>query len=252
MKEERYFYLPCPQDGQLPPDEARHATRVLRLGAGDAIWLTDGQGHFHQAEITTATNHHCLYRLVESHIVKPQWQGHIHLAMAPTKMMERVEWLAEKATEIGLDRLTFLHCQHSERRQLKADRLERIVVAAMKQSHKAWKPQVDDVTPFEAFVRQPHQGQRFICHCHDMRDVRPDVRPDAQPAPLPHLLHALAQQQPATVMIGPEGDFSIAEVRLALECGFQSVSLGQSRLRTETAALVAVHCMQLRNQILPQ
>ncbi len=240
MKETRFFYDPA-LNGQLPEDEAKHAVRVLRLGEGDRIHLMDGRGVFAEAEITMAANHRCLYRIVEREEQQPAWEGHLHLAMAPTKLNDRVEWFAEKATEIGFDHLSFLRCQFSERKEIKTERIEKIVVSAMKQSHKAWLPRVDGMQNFKDFVQADREGRKFICHCYSGADV-------GEETPRPFLLDALQEGGSATVLIGPEGDFSVEEVRLALRCGFRSVSLGTSRLRTETAALVAVHLMQIKNQ----
>lgn len=234
MKELRFFYTPTPEAGQLPQDEAQHALRVLRLGMGDELHLMDGKGMFHRAVITEADNHHCRYRILESVPQEPEWTGKIHLAVAPTKNMDRMEWFVEKATEIGFDRLSLLDCRFSERRVVKNERLEKIIVSAMKQSHKAWLPQLDEMTPFRKFITQPDlPAQRFIAHCYEGEK--------------PFLLDLLAPCTPALVLIGPEGDFSIDEVREAEAAGFRSVSLGTSRLRTETAALVAVHMMRIRN-----
>ena len=238
MKEVRYFYAP-ELSGSLPEEEAKHIVRVLRMKEGDMINLMDGRGSFYQAEITLADNHHCLYRIVTEEKQERAWSGSVHLAVAPTKLNDRMEWLAEKATEIGWDRVTFLDCRFSERRSIKTDRIERIVQSAVKQSHKAWMPVVDDMTPFGVFVRQmglrpgaDDDGvQRFICHCYEGEK--------------PHLKDVLVKGKDAIVMIGPEGDFSLDEVQMAMEHGFRPVSLGKSRLRTETAALVAVHLMQL-------
>lgn len=238
MKEERFFYQPDVASGELSKEEAAHAVRVLRLREGDELWLMDGQGTFYRAEITIASNHNCLYRVVETLPQERAWKGHIHLAVAPTKLNDRMEWLAEKATEIGFDELSFLDCKFSERRVVKTERIDKIVLSALKQSRKAWKPAVNDMQPFKSFVTQPRTGQKFICHCYE------------EASALPYLLDVLEQGRDATVMIGPEGDFSIDEVRLAEANGWQSVSLGQSRLRTETAALVAVHLMQIKKQIL--
>ncbi|MBQ2460392.1 MAG: 16S rRNA (uracil(1498)-N(3))-methyltransferase [Bacteroidaceae bacterium] len=243
MKEERFFYDPL-LSGQLPEDEARHAVRVLRLQAGDEIRLMDGRGAFHRAEITLASNHHCSYRILQSEPQERAWAGHLHLAMAPTKLNDRTEWLAEKATEVGVDEISFLDCQFSERHTLKTDRVERIILAAMKQSHKAWMPQLSEMTPFRSFVSAPRDGDKFICHCYEETDIV------SEGGEKPFLLDVLRVGVPTTVLIGPEGDFSIEEVRLAQQMGYRSVTLGRSRLRTETAALVAVHMMQLKNQIL--
>lgn len=242
MKEERFFYDPS-LSGELPQEEAHHAVKVLRLQSGDEINLMDGRGTFCQAVITSASNHHCRYEIKVREPQQPAWKGHLHLAMAPTKLMDRVEWFAEKATEIGFDELTFLDCQFSERRVVKTERIDKILVSAMKQSHKAWKPQLNEMTPFGRFVTTPRPGDFFICHCYDQSDV-------SDKSEKPFLLDLLNPGRPATVLVGPEGDFSIDEVRLAEANGFRSVTLGHSRLRTETAALVAVHLMQLKNSSL--
>ena len=241
MKEERFFYDPQ-VSGELPREEAHHAIRVLRQQVGDEIKLMDGKGTFYRAVITAATGHRCLYRIEETLPQQPAWQGHLHLAMAPTKLMDRVEWFAEKATEIGFDELTFLDCQFSERRVVKEERIEKILVSAMKQSHKAWKPMLNEMKRFGDFIKQEREGDKFICHCYDMKDVE-------QNSSKPLLMEVLRRGVDTTVLIGPEGDFSLDEVRLALQNGYHSVSLGRSRLRTETAALASVHMMQLKNSI---
>lgn len=240
MKEVRFFYDPL-VNGELPQDEAKHATRVLRLSQGDELLLMDGNGSFYRAEITVADNHRCLYRILEDMPQERAWEGHIHLAMAPTKLNDRTEWFAEKATEIGLDELSFLDCKFSERRVIKCERIDKILISAVKQSHKAWKPILNEMTPFERFVQQERKGDKFICHCYNQEDIG-----EGEEKPL--LMDVLRRGVETTVMVGPEGDFSIDEVRLALKNGYRSVSLGTSRLRTETAALVAVHMMQLKNQ----
>ncbi|MBQ9171129.1 MAG: 16S rRNA (uracil(1498)-N(3))-methyltransferase [Bacteroidaceae bacterium] len=232
MKEERFFYDPD-VSGELPQEEAHHAAKVLRLGIGDEIRLMDGKGNFYRAVITAVTNHRCTYRIEETEPQEPAWTGHLHLAMAPTKLMDRVEWFAEKATEIGFDELTFLDTQFSERKVVKEERIDKILVSAMKQSHKAWLPKLNGMTRFKDFINQDREGDKFICHCYDL--------------PKDYLLDVIKPKTPSTVLIGPEGDFSMEEVKLAMEHGYKSVSLGRSRLRTETAALVAVHMMQLKN-----
>lgn len=240
MKETRYFYVPDAATGhELPEEEAQHALRVLRLQAGDEMMLMDGVGNFYRAEVTAASNHHCLYRVVETLPQPLQWQGRVHLAIAPTKMMERMEWLMEKATEVGIDEITFLDCQFSERRVVKVPRVEKIVVSAVKQSHKAFMPVVNELTPFKQFVAAHHEGHRYIAHCYQEVD-RVNLFDE---------LCRLNASEDALVMIGPEGDFSIDEVRLAVDAGFVSVDLGKSRLRTETAGLSAVMMMQLAKQI---
>lgn len=236
MKEERYFYVPDAETGsQLPQDEAVHATRVLRLKEGDSIYLMDGSGNFYHADVDMVSNKRCSYVIKERLPQEKQWNGSIHLAMAPTKMMDRVEWMAEKATEVGFDELSFLECQFSERRQLRTDRVEKIVVAAMKQSRKAWKPTVNDMVSFKDFITTPRPGLKYICHCYDEIERRDFY----------DLLKEVPLEEDVTVLVGPEGDFSVEEVRLALDNGFQSVSLGKARLRTETACLSTVMMAQL-------
>ncbi|MBR3717398.1 MAG: 16S rRNA (uracil(1498)-N(3))-methyltransferase [Bacteroidaceae bacterium] len=226
------FYTPdIAHSNELPPEEAAHALRVLRLKVGDELTLTDGMGCFYRAEIAVADNKHCLVNVLETLPQPALWKGHLHLALAPTKNMDRMEWLAEKATEIGFDELTFLNCRYSERRVIKLERIEKIVVSAVKQSLKARMPQLHELTDFDKFIRQPFNGQKCIAHCY--------------PGEKPLLKDILHPEEDALVLIGPEGDFSEEEVALAIENGFQPISLGASRLRTETAALVAVHLMNL-------
>ena len=242
MKETRFFFVPDARSRvELPQDEANHATRVLRLAEGDDFFIMDGEGYFFRAIITVASNHRCLYKIIDIMPQERAWEGHIHLAMAPTKLNDRTEWFAEKATEIGLDELSFLDCKFSERRVIKCERIDKILISAVKQSHKAWKPILNEMTPFERFVQQERKGDKFICHCYNQEDIG-----EGEEKPL--LMDVLRRGVETTVMVGPEGDFSIDEVRLALKNGYRSVSLGTSRLRTETAALVAVHMMQLKNQ----
>ena len=238
MKEERFFYAPelaeqevSPSRGDLEGSEANHALRVLRLGVGDEIRLMDGKGTFYRATITTATGHRLLYQIDEAEPQQPAWQGHLHLAMAPTKLMDRVEWFAEKATEIGFDELTFLDTQFSERKVVR-----------------------DGMQRFRDFISQEREGDKFICHCQTLSPLPregeslPSIT-DVDGETMPLLFDVLRPGVPSTVLIGPEGDFSIEEVRLAMEHGYKSVTLGRSRLRTETAALVAVHMMQLKNAL---
>lgn len=236
MKEARYFFVPdAAHQTELPADEAMHALRVLRLKGGDEIFLMDGVGNYYRAQVTIAATHHCYYEILEHLPQEPEWTGHLHLAIAPTKMMERMEWFAEKATEIGVDEISFLNCKFSERRLLKMPRMEKIVISAVKQSHKAWNPVLNEMMSFKDFIRQPREGRKFIAHCYDQ-------------IPRTYLFDELRQSaasEELTVMIGPEGDFSLDEVQDAIAAGYQSVHLGTSRLRTETAGLSAVMMMRL-------
>ena len=168
MKEERYFYVPDAANQQeLPTDEAMHAMRVLRLKSGDEMFLMDGVGNYYHARVTIAATHHCYYEILEKLPQEPQWQGHIHLAIAPTKMMDRMEWLIEKATEVGIDELSFLNCKFSERKLVKTARLDKIVVSAVKQSRKAWKPVLNEITPLKHFLETPREGRKLIAHCYE-------------------------------------------------------------------------------------
>ena len=218
----------------LPEEEAAHCLRVLRLSQGDKITLTDGKGYFYEAQISVASAKRCSVSILNKTFQPFYWRGHLHLAMAPTKNMDRTEWFAEKATEIGIDEISFLNCRFSERKVLKVERIEKIVVSAVKQSLKARKPQINEMTSFDKFVRQDFPGDKFIAHCY------------AGEKPL--LKDVLSNEKDTLVLVGPEGDFSPEEVELALSCGFRPVSLGMSRLRTETAALVAAHLMNLYHQ----
>lgn len=240
MKEVRFFYVPnAIKEIELPEEEAQHAVRVLRMHEGDEMMLMDGEGTYYRAEVASTTKKRCFYTINDILYQKRQWQGHLHLAMAPTKNMDRTEWTCEKATEIGFDELTFLRCQFSERTVIKTERIDKILVSAMKQSRKAWKPILNEMTDFKTFVEKCHDIKvgKYICHCYD--------EPMLGEKKL--LRKCLKRGKDALVLVGPEGDFSIEEVKMAEANGFQSVSLGESRLRTETAGLVAVHLMNLYN-----
>lgn len=262
MREARYFYVPgAATAGELPADEAAHALRVLRLRSGDEIFLIDGEGSFHRAVVTLSAAKRCTYKISETLPQAKPWHAHIHIAVAPTKMIDRTEWLAEKATEMGIDELTMLDCTFSERKTIRTDRIERIVTAAVKQSRKAWMPIVNGMTDFRLFVGEPRPGRKFIAHCYEeipradlatelgigRRHIESTQSAAPEEAGEPHA----ATESPGdiTVMIGPEGDFSADEVRMAISCGYTPVSLGASRLRTETAALYAAMLAQTANRV---
>lgn len=246
MKEIRFFYAPeAKETEELPQEEATHAIRVLRLQPGDEIFLMDGKGVFYRAEITVVTNKKCLYRIMGSMPQEPIWRGHIHLAIAPTKMMDRMEWMAEKATEIGFDEISFLKCRFSERTRIRTDRVEKIVVSAVKQSHKAWMPAVNDMQDFKHFISQPRAERKFICHCYE--EIHKE---DFFSLITSQVNNEVSENDDIVVLVGPEGDFSIDEVRMAIDNGYQSVTLGKSRLRTETAGLQAVAMSNLARRIL--
>lgn len=236
--ETRFFFAPNALEGcELPAEEAQHAVRVLRLKEGDEVMLMDGCGSYYRAIITLTSNHRCSYRIIESLPQQRQWTGRLHIAIAPTKLMERIEWMAEKSTEIGIDEVSFLNCTYSERRVIKTERIEKIIIAATKQSHKAWKPVVRGMEPFAAFIAEERAGLKVIAHCIDTipRAYLPDVIKE----------RAEEARQGVTVLIGPEGDFTSEEVSAAMAAGYVSVHLGPSRLRTETAALYALAMLHL-------
>ena len=244
MKEARYFYVPnAAVETELPAEEAVHAIRVLRLKEGDEMFLMDGEGCFYKAEVALVSSKKCLYTIKETLKQEPVWRGKIHLAIAPTKDMGRIEWMTEKATEVGFDEISFLDCKFSERKTLRADRIEKIVISAVKQSRKGWKPVVNPMTPFRRFIENcSNNGRKFICHCYpeiSCADFFTTISQEEQPS----------SAEDITVLVGPEGDFSIDEVRFALEHGFESVTLGNSRLRTETAGLSAVMMSQLARRV---
>ena len=219
MKETRFFYVPnAGKLTELPLDEAMHALRVLRLKSGDEMFLMDGSGTFYKAEVTIAATKRCMYRIIGTLPQEKNWRGHLHLAVAPTKMMDRIEWLCEKATEVGVDEFSFLNCKFSERKVMRTVR---------------WKPQLNSLISFKDFIDTPRVGLKFIAHCYD--EVKRIDFFDAI-----YNSEKSKSISDITVLIGPEGDFSIDEVKYAINNGYISVSLGNSRLRTETAALSAV------------
>jgi 16S rRNA (uracil1498-N3)-methyltransferase len=229
------FYVPdIAERWELSEEEAAHALRVLRLTVGDELDITDGKGNLYRSVINSVAGKHCYVEAKEVVPVPKGWNGKIHIAVAPTKNMDRIEWFAEKATEIGLDTITFLNCRFSERKVVKNERVERIVVSAMKQSLKYSKPEVEEMVDFKKFISVERPGEKYIAHCYDGERR------------LLKELHVAGED--ATILIGPEGDFSPEEVKMAMEAGYKPVSLGNSRLRTETAALVACHVLMLKNE----
>lgn len=230
------FYVPnIATDNILPEEESRHCVRVLRLREGDAIEVVDGRGTLYRCEITAADIKHCVVNILDSVAIQTHWGCKITLAIAPTKNIDRIEWLAEKVTEMGIDRIVPLLCRYSERKVLKTERLEKILVSAMKQSLKATLPLLDELTPITDFIKNAPAGQRFIAYCD-------------QSVPRKDFVHEYKQGEDATILIGPEGDFSQEEIRKSIDAGFVPVSLGDSRLRTETAGLFAVAAIHTINQ----
>ncbi len=221
------FFAPDIEDTLILPEiESQHAVRVLRLKEGDEIEIVDGKGALFLCRITLAHSKHCGIEIVSKSLSKPHWGNQIIMSVAPTKNLDRIEWMAEKCTEMGIDRLIPVRCRYSERKELKTERLQKILVSAMKQSLKNTLPKLDELTPVMNVITMPFNGQKFIAYCDDTIERKifaKEYKPDKD----------------ALILIGPEGDFSREEVDCALENGFIAVSLGDSRLRTETAAVAA-------------
>lgn len=235
----RFFYAPSVEVPvhALDEAEAKHLSRVLRARAGERVLITDGQGGCHEGEISLLDRKHCSIAILRSEQV-PRPEPELTLVVAPTKSTDRFEWLLEKATEIGVSRIQPVWTDRSERKQEKMDRWQRILVSALKQSQRFWLPQLLDPVGFSEFLTSEWGAAtpgKFIAHCEP-------ARPDADKR---HLLQAMNRGEDSWVAIGPEGDFSPAEIEAAASAGAQEVSLGEARLRTETAGLAAVHLMQL-------
>ena len=233
---EQLFYAPdIITTSALPEDESQHCVRVLRLKEGDNIAITDGKGFIYNAILESAHPKHCLVNITEQLPQKPIWENTIHIAVAPTKSIDRMEWFVEKATEIGVNTITCLRCHHSERREINLLRLNKIAVSAMKQSQKATLPLISEMINFNKFISQEFEGHKMIAHCaeNEKQLIKDTYKPGGN----------------ALILIGPEGDFSNEEINAALSAGFTPISLGKSRLRTETAALVACHTIHLINQL---
>lgn len=228
------FYQPLIPEGvhHLDEEESRHCVKVLRRNTGDTIKITDGKGFFYDCVITTADPKKCSFKIVDKRKEKLRDYS-IHIAISPTKNPDRIEWFTEKAVEFGIDRITLLQCDNSEKSFLKTERLRKMAVSAMKQSLKASLPQITEPTSFQKFVTSESADEKFIAFVDESN---------------PNHLKNLAQKnKSAIVLIGPEGDFSKEELATALENAYKKVSLGNSRLRTETAGVAACHILNLIN-----
>ncbi|MFM9840047.1 MAG: 16S rRNA (uracil(1498)-N(3))-methyltransferase [Cyclobacteriaceae bacterium] len=227
------FYQPHIADGilNLNAEESRHAIKVLRMVKGDALHLTDGKGFFYTAQITEADAKKCSFEIIDKK-QSPKRDYQIHIAIAPTKNADRMEWFVEKATEIGIDKISFILCRNSERKTINLDRIEKIAISAMKQSGQAWLPKVSSIVPFNEVLKH-NVSQKFIAFV-DEKNTN-------------HLKSVAKSNGNYLVLVGPEGDFSQEELNLALENNFKKVSLGNNRLRTETAGLVACQVLNLIN-----
>jgi 16S rRNA (uracil1498-N3)-methyltransferase len=214
--------------------ESKHIVRVLRKNEGDSIFITNGNGQLFTSEIEIASDIKCLVTIKTVENFNKHWSYYLHIAIAPTKLNDRFEWFLEKATEIGIDEITPIICEHSERKILKTDRMEKIIHAAAKQSLKYHFPILNEPITFKEFITKPLNGQLFIAHCEETNKKL--------------LKNVLTIGSKTTILIGPEGDFSSKEIQQSLVHNFIPVSLGESRLRTETAGLVAVHSVAFMNE----
>lgn len=217
----------------FPKDESKHIVKVLRKNVGDVLHITNGKGWLFKAEVTIPNINKCLVNIVSFEKQdRPNYR--LNLAVAPTKMNDRYEWFLEKATEIGIDTITPIICDRSERKIIKPERFERILQSAMKQSLSCYMPKLNDALSFNAFLQQEFEGDLFIAHCEETD--RKSLKQELQP------------QKNITILIGPEGDFSSKEITNALSKKFIPVTLGDTRLRTETAAIVACHSVAFINE----
>jgi 16S rRNA (uracil1498-N3)-methyltransferase len=229
------FYQPGIPEGvqSLDADESRHCVKVLRKKSGEAIVVTDGKGFFYDVTITQADAARCTFNVIARRSA-PEKKYSVRIAISPTKNADRTEWFVEKATEIGVDHITLLECRNSERTNMKTARLVKVAISAMKQSLKATLPRIDEeIIGFTDLLQQSHEEEKCIAYVDDTNPL--------------HLRDAVARDRSCIVLIGPEGDFSPEELHAASAQGFKKVSLGPSRLRTETAGLVACHTLNLLN-----
>lgn len=214
-------------------EESRHISKVLRKKEGDILFVTNGLGFLFKTEIAIASDSKCSVNII-SFEKQEQPKFHLHLAVAPTKMNDRYEWFLEKATEIGVQEITPIICDHSERKIIKTERFDKILLAAMKQSNQYFLPILNEPISFKEFLKKSIHGQKFIAHCEETDKKT--------------LKSVFKLSEDCTILIGPEGDFSVKEIEIALEKQFIPISLGNTRLRTETAAVVACHTVVLMNE----
>ena len=226
------FYQPKISLGYLPEDESRHAVKVLRLAPGDEIEITDGIGSLYKAHVKQSDPRQCTFSITQVLTTLPRNYS-IHLAIAPTKNADRMEWMVEKCVEIGIEAISFVQCKTSERKSINLERLEKIAISAMKQSLQTSLSSLNEMIPFERFIHGRNEKQRFIAHVDENNKD--------------HLVNVATAHSQYLVLIGPEGDFTMEELRLADKEGFIKVSLGSNRLRTETAGLAATMTLNILN-----
>ncbi len=221
-------------DFTFDEQESKHIAKVLRLKSGDKLYLTDGKGFFYEAEISEITKKKCSVNILK----KEQQTKHdyyLHVAISPTKNNDRIEWFLEKATEIGIDEITPLLTNNSERKKIKLERFSKVIESAMKQSHKAYHPKLNDLTTFEDFISQElDYDKKLMAHCYDSKKYS--------------LKKSVSEKESVLIMIGPEGDFTLEEVELASQKGILPLSLGEYRLRTETAGIASVQSVAFINE----
>lgn len=231
------FYAPNIENTlTLPESDSKHCVKVLRSAVGDIIHVIDGKGNIFTCSLVDNNPRAAAIEIIDKQVQPLHWSYPVTIAVAPTKNMDRMEWLVEKLTEIGVNRIVLLKCQRSERKEVKTDRLKKIAISAMKQSLKAWLPEITEVTALKQFLEHCSDSQKFVCYCH------PSI-------PRQLLAKSLKPNEPVSILIGPEGDFSPEEIQTALAKDWIPVTLGDNRLRTETAALVAVDTVHIFNQI---
>jgi len=214
-------------------EESKHIVRVLRKKENDKIALINGKGFLFECKIVSASEKKCVAQLMRHQFFKPL-NYLLHLAVAPTKNMDRYEWFLEKATEIGIHEITPIICEHSERKTIKTERLEKVVLSATKQSLQYYLPKINQPQRFSDFIKEKVNGQLFIAHCQELDREK--------------LTQILFPSENITILIGPEGDFSIQEIETAISVGYKSISLGNNRLRTETAALYATNLVAIKQE----
>lgn len=233
------FYAPglVPPEHTLDEEESKHCVRVLRMSVGDTLSVTDGQGSLYRCEVVDADPRRCRIRVVACETEFERMPYRLTMAVAPTKNADRFEWFLEKATEVGVGTIIPLETEHCERRVFKPERGERVITAAMKQSLKAYRPTLRPLTPFGEAAAMPFEGRKFIAHC----------APAQSPEGKAYLPATLRRGEAALILIGPEGDFSPEEITFARANGFEEITLGAQRLRTETAAVAAVVMVSVAN-----
>lgn len=221
----------------LSEEESKHCVKVLRMRCGDELHITDGRGTMYRCKVVDDNAKHCTVEVVESipEYEKPEYR--LTMAVAPTKNIDRFEWFLEKATEVGVSEVYAIECDHSERRQIKREREEKVITSAVKQSLKTYHPTLHDMTPVRQLMEMPFEGEKYIAHCNSTLGERE------------YLGSLVKKSENTLILIGPEGDFSEEEITFALQNGFKPITLGRERLRTETAAVVAAVVVATMNKL---